>query len=93
MARCWEIRDCDDGVGDDVMGDGGNLIDTCAHPNEFKDRCPTKCAFTFCERPQHEDTHDPALLFDPTVDREAAIKDVCLHCAFFLREGPRRGES
>ncbi|GAB4281720.1 MAG: hypothetical protein Kow0056_17280 [Coriobacteriia bacterium] len=91
MARCWEIRDCFEDTDQfaDAMGPEGDLPDTCAHPNEFFDRCPTKCAFTWCEREQHEETSDPALLFDPTVDRSATVKDVCLHCAFFLKNGPR----
>jgi hypothetical protein len=81
MARCWEIRDC--------VEDEGDLIDTCAHANEFFDRCPTKCAFANCQRPQREHTADAALIFDPTVDRGVAIKEVCLHCGFFLEKGPR----
>lgn len=81
MSRCWEERDCD-----------GDLLENCPHPNEFKDRCPNKCAFANCDRPQRELVDDFELLFDPTVERGWAAKDVCLHCAFFLTKGPRVGE-
>jgi hypothetical protein len=80
MARCWEERGCDD-----------ELQTECPHPNELMDRCPNKCAFAVCDRPTYVVTIDAALLFDPTVDRAVAIKDVCLHCEFFLTNGPRVG--
>ncbi len=80
MARCWETRDC---------GDEGDLLETCPHPNELHDPCPTKCAVARCDRSQRVVTADPALLFDPTVDRGVAIKEECLHCEFFLTKGPR----
>lgn len=82
MARCWEQRDCD-----------GTLLETCPHPNELKDRCPTKCAFSRCDRPQHVLTTDPELVFSPSVDREAAIKEECIMCGFFLEHGPRIDDS
>lgn len=77
MAKCWELRGCDD----EMMAD-------CPHflPGE---RCPAKCAFAQCDRPSHRVTGDPALVFDPTADRAAAIKETCLYCAFFLEHGPR----
>jgi len=61
----------------------------CPHYIDLKDNCPTKCAFAQCDRPTHEQTSDPELIFDPTVDRAAAIKDECQICGFFLRNGPR----
>ena len=79
MARCWEQRGCDE----EMQAD-------CPHPNELADRCPTKCAFAQCDRSTHELTVDPELIFDPDVDREQAIKEECLFCAFFLTRGPRR---
>ena len=78
MAKCWEMRGCDD-----------EMMSNCPHPNELQDRCPTKCAFANCQRPTHEITSDPELIFDPGVDRETAIKDICMYCDFFLRNGPR----
>jgi hypothetical protein len=78
MARCWEQRGCDE----EMQAD-------CPHPNELQDRCPTKCAFAQCDRPTHELTVDPELIFDPAVDRETVIREECLYCAFFLRHGPR----
>ncbi|PKQ29382.1 MAG: hypothetical protein CVT60_05660 [Actinobacteria bacterium HGW-Actinobacteria-10] len=81
MSACWETRDCD-----------SEMQDGCMHPNELSDQCPTKCAFARCDRPQHELTTDPALVFDPYVDRGKAIKGVCTFCAFFLTRGPRIGK-
>jgi len=78
MAKCWETRGCDE-----------EMQAECPHPNELFDACPSKCAFAKCDRPTHELTTDPALIFDPTVDRSAAIKEECTYCAFFLRHGPR----
>lgn len=81
MARCWEQRGCDE----EMQGE-------CAHSVDFKDNCPTKCAFASCDRATYELTTDPALIFDPTVDRDAAIKDGCRFCGFFLANGPRLGQ-
>lgn len=78
MAKCWEQRGCDE-----------EMQETCLHAIEFEDRCPTKCAFSNCDRRDHELSSDPALIFDPTVDRDAAIKELCMFCEFFLRHGPR----
>lgn len=79
MPRCWELRGCDE-----------EMQATCPHPNELADRCPTKCAFAHCDRPTHELTVDPELIFDPSIDRDVVLKDECFYCAFFLRQGPKR---
>jgi hypothetical protein len=42
-----------------------------------------------CDRSTHQVTGDPALIFDPTVDRSAAAKEICTRCVFFLTNGPR----
>jgi len=42
-----------------------------------------------CYRETHVVTSDPALIFDPTVDRTAAAKEQCTFCVFFLTHGPR----
>lgn len=78
MAKCWEQRGCDE-----------EMQANCLHATDFKDRCPTKCAFANCQRPSHAITSDPALIFDPTPDREQAIRDICMFCEFFLRNGPK----
>lgn len=83
MAKCWEQRGCDE-----------EMQETCPHPQELHDNCPTKCAFAdSCPRPSHSVTSDAALIFDPEVDREAAIKDTCMYCEFFLKHGPRRASA
>lgn len=78
MAVCWQQRGCDD-----------EMQANCPHPTELMDRCPSKCAFATCDRPTYEMTVDPDLIFAVGVDRTKAIKDNCLYCAFFLRNGPR----
>jgi hypothetical protein len=81
MAKCWEQRGCDE----EMQGE-------CPHSVDFHDNCPTKCAFAACDRATYELTTDPGLIFDPNVDRDAAIKDGCKFCGFFLTKGPRLGE-
>ncbi|HEX9092491.1 MAG TPA: hypothetical protein VF902_00780 [Coriobacteriia bacterium] len=78
MSRCWEMRGCDE----EMQAD-------CPHTDATGDNCPTKCAFAQCDRPDHALTTDPELVFDPSVDRSAAIRDECTFCEFFLRHGPR----
>lgn len=77
MAKCWEMRGCDE-----------EMQSRCPH-DVPTDKCPSKCAFAACDRPQHELTSDPMLVFEPTTDRSAAIKEVCGFCAFFLTHGPK----
>lgn len=81
MAKCWEQRGCDE-----------EMQSECPHSVDFKDNCPTKCAFAACDRASYEMTIDPALVFDATIDRAAAIKDGCTFCGFFLTNGPRVGQ-
>ncbi len=78
MARCWEERGCDE-----------EMQSACAHATVILDMCPTKCAFANCERPQHVLTSDPAMVFRADVDRNAAIKQLCIYCEHFLTRGPR----
>ncbi|HET6351557.1 MAG TPA: hypothetical protein VFG89_05450 [Coriobacteriia bacterium] len=78
MAKCWEQRGCDE-----------EMQAQCPHSADFHDNCPTKCAFAACDRPTHAVTTDPEFIFDTTVDRSAVIKDGCIYCEFFLKNGPR----
>lgn len=78
MVKCWEQRGCDE-----------EMQAECLHSTTFKDRCPSKCAFAACARPSYELTTDPDLVFSVEVDRNAVIKDNCMYCAFFLKNGPR----
>jgi hypothetical protein len=81
MAKCWETRACD-----------AEMQSRCPH-DEPTDKCPAKCAFAVCERPTHVLTWDPALIFEPTIDRRIAIKELCTYCEFFLTHGPKMPES
>jgi len=82
MPDCWEDRGCDEAMQAD-----------CPHSAVIGDRCPTKCAFAGCDRAAYELTTDPALIFEPEIDRMAAIKETCTYCAFFLTHGPRLGRT
>lgn len=79
MAACWETRQCEP-----------DMQAICPHAVTERDMCPSTCSFATCDRPTNELTSDPALVFDPTVDRNAARKQSCLYCAYFLKNGPRR---
>ncbi len=81
MARCWEQRGCDE-----------EMQSECQHHTTFHDRCPTKCNFADCDNATRELTTDAELIFDPTVNRDVAIKEECLFCGFFLKSAPRVGE-
>ena len=81
MSRCWESRGCDE-----------EMQSECPHSTTLLDRCPAKCAFVHCGLPHHERTSDPARIFDPKVDRAAAMRETCLYCAFFIRNGPQLGD-
>lgn len=78
MAKCWQTRGCDD-----------EMQSNCPHSVDFKDNCPTKCAFAACSSAANVLTTDPVLIFDPSVDRTEAIKDGCMFCEFFLKNAPR----
>jgi len=67
-------------------------MERCPHNNPGE-KCSARCGFAQCDRPTRDTTSDPALIFDPTVDRNAAMTEQCTYCSFFLRHGPRVGAS
>jgi hypothetical protein len=77
MAKCWEVRGCDE-----------EMMSRCPH-DVPADKCPARCVFAACDRSNHVQTSDPALIFEPSIDRRAAVKETCTYCAFFLTNGPR----
>lgn len=79
---CWEIRGCEAEK---------ELFEHCPH-RELNGRCPVDCGFARCDRPTHKSVMDPLLMLDPTVDRNAAIKEGCLLCEYYLKHGPRISE-
>lgn len=81
MAKCWETRGCDD-----------EMMSQCPHNNPGE-KCPARCNFAQCDRPSHRPTSDPAFIFDPWIDRRAAVKEQCTFCEFFLTNGPHMPES
>jgi hypothetical protein len=79
VAKCWEQRGCD-----------AEMQADCLHAKTPTELCPAKCNFSQCYRPMAAVTSDPAVVFDPDVDRTVVIKESCLYCSFFLVNGPRR---
>lgn len=88
FARCWEHRGC---VG--KMGLTDFMSEECPHSRQdCYSPCPAECKYTVCSRPWHKTATGFDLILDPTVDRMAAIKQVCYTCEHFLKHGPRVGE-
>lgn len=79
MAFCWQRRGCDE-----------EMWSRCPHAVEDKySPCPMDCCYTACDNPQHELATDLDLLLDPFVDRNAAQKEQCRSCVFFLTTAPK----
>ena len=75
---CWSNRGCDE-----------EMRSRCPHAIDPAEQCPISCHYASCDRPTHRATGDPALVFDPTIDRRAAAKETCTGCVYFLTNGPR----
>lgn len=73
---CWELRGCDD-----------EMQSRCPH-NIPGEPCPADCRFAACTRPTHHVEDDFMVLLNPDRDYDAAIKEVCRFCTFFLTNGP-----
>lgn len=78
MAHCWEQRGCDD-----------EMRGRCPH-NIPGEPCPAECHFAACDRPTHKPVTDILMLLNPDLNYDAAIKEVCRTCEFFLTKGPGR---
>lgn len=81
-AACWRIRPCPE-----------EIQETCQHAVTDYDMCPMTCKFAVCLMPEHKPTYDPRYVFEPNIDRDAALKHSCIHCEFFLTKGPKRDKS
>jgi hypothetical protein len=69
------------------------MASVCPHATASVDgRCVIGCYYTNCSNPQYRVATSLDLLLDPSVDRNAAIKESCTYCEFFLRYGPRLGQ-
>lgn len=80
MAGCWATRGCDE-----------ELQSRCPHAIDPTEKCPSGCFYAQCQRPTRKTTGDPELVFNPEIDRDAAAKESCTYCEFFLTKGPRLG--
>jgi len=76
---CWRTRDC-----------APEVQEYCQHAVTDYDMCPQTCKFALCSRPEHKPTYDPMFVFEPNIDRDQALKQTCIHCEFFLSNGPKR---
>lgn len=76
MSFCWEKRGCDD-----------EMQSRCPH-NTPGEPCPADCHFAACQRETHVVATDLNVLLNPERNYEAAIKQVCRFCEFFLVRGP-----
>lgn len=78
MAKhCWELRGCDD-----------EMQSRCPH-NIPGEPCPADCNFAACMRPTHKVEDDFSILLNPERDYDAAVKEICRFCEFFLLNGPK----
>lgn len=75
--QCWEKRGCDD-----------EMMSRCPH-NVPGESCPADCHFAACNRPMHKVCQDFAVLLNPERDYDAAVKEVCRFCMYFLEQGPK----
>ena len=76
VSHCWEMRGCDD-----------EMQERCPH-NTPGEPCPADCHYAACHRPTHEVCDDFELLLNPDLGYDAAVKEVCHFCTFFLTHGP-----
>ncbi len=76
MPHCWEIRGCDE-----------EWMSRCPH-SLVDDLCPSECFNADCFRPNHKVATDFELLLNPDRDYDAAVKECCHWCEFFLKHGP-----
>ena len=79
---CWRTRDC-----------SPEVQQYCQHAVTDYDMCPSTCKFGVCMRPENKPTYDPLYVFEPNIDRDQALKHSCIHCEFFLKNGPKRDKN
>ena len=75
---CWEKRGC---YKDEEM------LSRCPH-NTPGEPCPPDCHFAACERKTHVVCTQYDKLLNPNINFEAATKEICRFCEFFLDNGP-----
>ena len=73
---CWQRRGCDE-----------EMLAGCPH-NTPGEPCPADCHFAACYRDNHVVAVDLDILLNPDRDYEAAQREVCRFCEFFLIHGP-----
>lgn len=77
---CWNMRGCDE-----------EMQSRCPH-NTPGEPCPADCHFAACSRQTHEVCTDFNVLLNPERDYDAATKEICRFCSFFLLNGPSMSE-
>ena len=76
--KCWELRGC---------YEDAEMNGRCPH-NIPGEPCPADCHFAACFRPTHVVCTDFGKLLNPSRDFDAAAKEICRFCEFFLSRGP-----
>lgn len=76
MAKCWELRGCDE-----------EMQSRCPH-NIPGEPCPAECHYSVCTRPTRKVATDILMLLNPDLNYDAAVKETCRICEFFLTNGP-----
>jgi len=77
---CWQRRGCDP-----------EMWERCPHNVAEKySPCPIDCCYTACDKPQHRQAEIIEIL-DSDADLNAAQKEQCRACGFFLKTAPRIG--
>jgi len=81
LRLCWAQRGCDE-----------ELWSRCPHAiSSIDGLCPLHCNFARCDLPQHAQARGIEQLLDISADRQAAVKECCWYCTFFLDNAPRLG--
>ena len=78
MSFCWEKRGCDED--EEMKG-------RCPH-NIPGEPCPADCNYSACFRATHIVATDINMILNPDLNYDAAVKEVCRMCEFFLKNGP-----
>ncbi len=74
---CWEFRGCDE-----------EMQQRCPH-NTPSQACPANCYYAACYRNCHVVCTDFNMLLNPERNYDAAVREICRFCEYFLQNGPK----
>ena len=67
------------------------MLEGCPH-NVPGEPCPADCHYAACYRDRHVVAVDLDILLNPERDYDAAVREVCRFCEYFLVNGPTLAE-